>query len=47
MNEWATMFPSTSSDIGTELPFIAVMDDGKLGVSIVPFSRSMGGLADE
>lgn len=42
-NEWTRMFPSRASDIGSNLPLIAVMADGEPGVSTVPESRLMGG----
>jgi hypothetical protein len=42
-NEWTAMFPSRSSEIGNDLPLIAVMADGKPGVGTVPESRLMGG----
>jgi hypothetical protein len=42
-NEWTRMFPSRASDIGSDLPLIAVVADGEPGVSTVPESRLMGG----
>ena len=40
-NQWTAMFPSRSSDIGSDLPLWAVQDDHKPGVSSV--TTFMGG----
>ena len=37
------MFPSRSSDIGSDLPLIAVQEDYKPGVSTVDSDHLMGG----
>ena len=37
------MFPSRSSDIGSDLPLMAVQADGKPGVDTVKQSSLMGG----
>jgi len=41
--QWTGMFPSKSSDIGSDLPLWVVIDDNKSGVSSVSQGQLMGG----